>query len=68
MAEKVKVFAELVWGARAALNGLKLKDLITRYVAEGLEQSRRAEAGAGDLAPARPGRSDPPIIAKATPP
>ncbi len=47
--------------ARAALGGLTLNDLITRYVAEGLEQSLRADIGAGDAPSARLRRSDLPV-------
>jgi len=45
--------------ARAALDGLKLKDLITRYVEQGLRQ--RATA-----APSRRQRSELPVARKAT--
>jgi hypothetical protein len=48
--------------ARAALDGLKLKDLITRYVAEGLEQGTRVDVGAGDALSARPRRCDLPVM------
>jgi hypothetical protein len=45
--------------ARAVLDGLTLKELITRYVARGLEQGSQTEAGAAPLA--RPRRSDQPV-------
>ena len=46
--------------ARAALSGMKLKDLITRYVEMGLAQ--HAQEGEQK---AHPRRSPPPLIAKA---
>jgi hypothetical protein len=45
--------------ARAALDGLKLKDLIARYVEEGLR--RKTPPAAGDVQTARR-RSPPPVI------
>ena len=48
--------------ARAALDGLKLKDLITRYVEQGLRQGTGADTGA--TPPARR-RSALPVIEKA---
>ena len=46
--------------ARAALDGMKLKDLITRYVQQGLRQ------GAPSAAPLRRQRSELPVARAAT--
>lgn len=46
--------------ARAALNGMKLTDLIARYVAAGLHEHAQPAA-----APTRPKRSAPPLNPKA---
>jgi hypothetical protein len=47
--------------ARAALDGLKLKDLIMRYVAQGLRQSTQAATGIGIDPDARPRRTELPV-------
>jgi hypothetical protein len=48
--------------ARAALDGLMLKDLIARYVADGLAQGVRLGASAGNATPARPRRCELPVM------
>jgi hypothetical protein len=48
--------------ARAALDGLTLKDLITRYVADGLALGTRVGIGGGNAPTARPRRSDVPVM------
>jgi hypothetical protein len=48
--------------AKAALDGLTLKDLITRFVVQGLEQRTSGEDGTDDDATLpRPHRHDPPV-------
>jgi hypothetical protein len=50
---------------RAVLDGVSLKDLVARYVADGLAQGGRADVGAVDAASARPRRSDLPVMVPA---
>lgn len=47
---------------RAALDGVTLKELVTRYVADGLTRGAGAENGATGSQPARPRRRDLPVM------
>lgn len=48
--------------SRAAMDGLTLKHLITRYVADGLAEGARVDNGAGKATSPQPRRSDPPVM------